>query len=670
VIHDDLIHRQLDAPAVSSIRRRRFLQGIGIFVALPAGAILLQACGGSTTPAAPAAATSVASAPTVAPSTATSGVATPSTAPTVASTPTTAPSPAATAPAVAPSATSAAQVASPGALKDVPRNRTLILVGVPEAPNQFTGDVAMQNPFLSGITRSGFQVVMEPLYYYNSYYTDATCGPPGLPCKNGEIPWLATGYSYNQDFTQLTVNLRKGMTWSDGQPFSAGDVAFTVNLLKDNAPKLGYSTEMKTWVKEVAAPDGLTVQFTLNQPNPRFFFDYFQFHEDIGIQIVPEHIFKGQDPNTFTNFDLEKGWPVVTGPYRLVKSDSQQKIWDRRDDWWGAKLGFAPLPAPERLVFLPGFDPTKQVELLIGNEAETTFVLRTGDVETAIQRNPKIQSWTGAKPPYGNVDYWTPVLGFNDSKPPYNDPDLRWAVNYAINRDEILKIAYKGGGEAALVPFANFPALRTFLDPLNDLLRRYPVGTFDLAKSAQIIQSKGYAKDSGGFWAKDGKRLSLGIVTFSLFEDFTPVLVAQLRKGGFDASFKMPANFGTLISGGEAEAYVWGGNLSVETPLDTVKMYRAGGSPFYWSNPTYDKLVDQMAVTGSDNPALKMLFHQAMDIWLKELVAIPLVQLYARTPFNTTYWTGWPDEKTPYINTIFIHRTFQLIVQSLKPAGG
>ena len=70
--------------------------------------------------------------------------------------------------------------------------------------------------------------------------------------------------------------------------------------------------------------------------------------------IVPEHIFKGQDPQTFTNFDLAKGWPVVTGPYKLVYSDPQQKIWDRRDDWWGAKTGFHPLPAPERMIFLPG----------------------------------------------------------------------------------------------------------------------------------------------------------------------------------------------------------------------------------------------------------------------------------------------------------------------------
>lgn len=627
--------------AVPRLTRRRVLQWGVALTGLPIGALLLQACGTATTA-------------TPRPTTAASAATPKPTAATVR-------------PTAAATTTAGVQ---PATLKNVPRNRTLVLTGVPEAPNQFTGDVAMQNPFLPGITRSGFQVMMEPLYFYNSYYTDKVCGPPGMACTDGEIPWLATSYQYNSDSTEILVKLRKGVTWSDGQPFTAKDVVFTVNMLKENAPKLTWSVDMKTWVKDIVAPDDYTVKFTLTAPNPHFFFDHFQFHEDIGVQIVPEHVFNGQDPLKFSNFDLAKGWPVVTGPYRLVHSDSQQKIWDRRADWWAAKTGFHPLPAPERLVFQPGYDSTKQVELLIANAADTSFLLTTGDVQSAIQRNPKLQSWTGDKPPYGCVDYWTPALGFNDAKPPYNDPDIRWAINYAINRDEILKIAYKGGGQSALVPYAAFPALQPYIDSVSDLLRTYPVGTTDLAKSAQIMQSKGYAKDSSGLWAKDGKRLPLATITFSLFEDIAPLVAAQLRKAGFDAAFKMPANFGTLISTGQAEGYIWGGNASVRSPYATLKLYQAKRSPFYWENKTFDGIVTQMAVTTRTDPKLKTLLHQAMSIWLKELPAIPLVQLYERTPFNTTYWTGWPDQHNPYINTIFIHRTFLLIVNSLKPAQG
>ena len=326
------------------------------------------------------------------------------------------------------------------------------------------------------------------------------------------------------------------------------------------------------------------------------------------------------------------------------------------------------MPAPERLVFLPGYASGTQLNKLINNEADTTFVLTIGDVEAAIKQNPKINSWTGSQPPYGNVDYWTTVLGFNDSKPPYDDPDIRRAVNYAVNRDELLKIAYKGGGEKALVPLAALPTLQPYIESVKDLTDKYDVGTFDLAKSAQILQSKGYAKDNSGVWAKDGQHLTLNIITFSLFEDVAPVLVSQLRKGGFDASFKMPDNMSTLVMGGDAEGFVWGGNLSVLTPDTTLKLYQAGAPPWNWKNDDFDKIVDQMFVTGTSDPKMPSLYHDAMDIWLKELPNIPLVQLYARTPFNTTYWSGWPDQNNPYVNTIFIHRTFEMIVASLQPA--
>jgi len=241
-------------------------------------------------------------------------------------------------PTTAPAATSAATAAPAvdlSSLKQVPRNKTWISVGVGgEAPQQFS-DVAMHNPFLPGISRSGYQVVMEPLFYYNAYHTDTVCGPSGVDCKNGEMPWIGTAYKFSDDFKSVTVNLRKGVEWSDGQPFTAKDVVFTVQMLIDNAPKLGWSADMKQWVKSVSAPDDNTVQFTLTDANPRFIFSYFTFHQDVGVFIVPEHIFKGQDAQKFTNFDLAKGWPVVTGPYKMVYSDPQQKIWDRRDDWWG-----------------------------------------------------------------------------------------------------------------------------------------------------------------------------------------------------------------------------------------------------------------------------------------------------------------------------------------------
>ena len=62
------------------------------------------------------------------------------------------------------------------------------------------------------------------------------------------------------------------------------------------------------------------------------------------VRIVPKHIWEGQDPETFTNFDLAKGWPVWTGPYKMIKASADRIRFDLDPNWWGAKTGFQSLP--------------------------------------------------------------------------------------------------------------------------------------------------------------------------------------------------------------------------------------------------------------------------------------------------------------------------------------
>ena len=564
-------------------------------------------------------------------------------------------------------------------MAQVPRNKTLIL-GCADGPNNQFADVTLMNPYLHGITRSGYNIAMEPLYYYNAYNTDAVCGPPGMTCKGGDIPWLAESYSYNQDFTQLSIKIRQGVTWSDGQPFTANDVAFTINMLKDNAPTMSWSTDMKQWVKEATAVDANTAQITLTAPNPRFFFSYFTFHQDVGVQIQPEHIWKGQDPTKFTNFDMSKGWPVTTGAWKLVLSSPDQKIWDRNPNWWAAKTNFHPLPQMERIIYLPNFDEPKLVELLVSNQADQTLDLRPNNVKAALAQNPKLQVWTENNAlPYGYLDWWPISLGFNDSKAPWNDPEIRWAVNHAIDRKQLVDVGYGGAGVTTVLPFPAFPALQNYTKGLNDLLQQNPIDSFDINKTAQIMQSKGYAKDQGGFWAKGGTRLSMVILIFQIFQDITPVLVAQLRKAGFDATFKTPSNAGDIEAQGTEDAFISGHGGGVRDPYFTLRLYQSRFSaptgqaavyPYRWKDDNFDKIVDQMGQTAPDDPKLEELFHQAMQIWIPALPDIGLVQWFHRIPVNTTYWTNWPNEKNPIINTANWHRTAPLWINSLKPAQG
>ncbi len=580
--------------------------------------------------------------------------------------------PAATAPpGAAPAATSAPATAVPVAagpapvVAEVPRKDTLIL-SVSDSLNQMQ-DSAIMNPFLLGVQRTGWHFAFEPLFYYNPYWTADITAPPGLKGKNGEIPYQAESYEYNKDNTEITIKLRQGITWSDGKPFTSKDVAFTLNMLKDNAPKLTFSTDVKVWVKEVQTPDDLTAKIILNTPNPQFMFQYFQWHQDAGFPIVPEHIFKGQDPLTFTNSDLSKGWPVVTGPWKLSLAVPEQKIWDRRDDWWGAKTGFHALPKMKRVIILPHFEDPKLTQLLIAGQVDSTHNLQPTDSEVAVAKNPKLQVFTtNGGPPFGSLDWWVPGLSFNNSKPPFDDPEIRWAINHALDRKQLIEIGYRNTTEPAVVPLPSYPAMKPWIDAIQDLIKKRPIDDYNPAKTAEILQTKGWAKDSEGFWAKGGQRFPMTILLPpGFFQNSAPVVVAQMRRAGFDASFKSPTNQNTLVSQGDVEAFMGGHAGGISDPFLTMNLYHSryaapngepGPQPYRWRNPEYDKLVDEMARVAPSDPKFMQFYRQAMEIWLANLPEISMNQWYLIMPVFTQFWKGWPNEKTPYTSPSSWHR--------------
>jgi peptide/nickel transport system substrate-binding protein len=643
----------MDMDRQAGVARRRFLCGLAL---VPAA--FLAACGGAANTGADATLQAVAG-----------SSAKPSTAPSASAAPA-ASSAAAPAASGAPAASSAPGSAAP--LKQVARNRTLILANT---GNQLT-DYNTMNPFLTGIvTSDGYPYFFEAPYYYNSYATDTVSGPPGVPSKDGLIPWQVESYAANADFTQYTMKVRNGVTWSDGQPFTAKDIAFTNNMLKNNADKLTWGIDMKTRVKEITAPDDATVVINLNDPDPRFFFNFFQFHQDIGIMIMPEHIWKDQDPTSFANFDIAKGYPVSTGPWKLVLSTPQQRIFDRRDDWWAAKTGFHPLPSVERIIVLPASDETKIVQLALNGEIDMSFDLRPTNIATIVKQNPKITTWTGRNPPYGYRDWWPVSLGFNDMKEPFNDPEVRWAINHCIDRNQIVQLGYQGAGEPTLLPYPYFPPLLKYLDTVKDLAAT--IDSFNLDQSAAIMTKKGYTK-ANDLWTKDGKTISLVIsCPGNLFQDIAPIVSQQLRKGGFDASFKLiqGPEYGDNLNTGNIDAFMQGHGGSVRDPYATLNLYHSRYSqptgqratyPYRWINADYDKIVDQMSKTAPEDPALMTLFRQAMAIWIPALPDIGLVQFFHRFPINTTYWTNYPDENNPYINSCHWHRTAPLWLNTIK----
>ena len=552
-------------------------------------------------------------------------------------------------------------------LRKVPRNRTLI---TDCAENNTCGgqiqDYESFNPFVpGGISRIGYQFLYEPLYFFNGYRADAE-----------PLAWIATGHRFNEDYTEVVVDIRKGVAWSDGQPWTAHDLVFTINMLKAHAPNLVFSTDMETWVEEAVAIDSLQAKIVLKSPNPRFIFSYFTHVHGNGVPIVPKHIWEGRDPSHFANFDLEQGWPVVTGPYQIALSEPGQRIWDLRSDWWAATSGFHDVPQVERLIFLPYMEEHQRVQNLLANKLDTCLELRPSNIITLLEQHPRMSTWTGREPPYSYMTPWPITLGFNNAEAPFSDPEIRRAINYAIDREQLVEIGWQNSGDYTLLPLPDVPQLRPYFTAVQDLVARYEIGVHDTERTAEIMRDKGWNLGESGYWEKDGEVFSITIDIIAHFQDLTPILVAQLKEAGFDASFRMTSDFISRKNQGEARAFLFGNLSSMRDPYQVLSHYHSryvrptGETAEYawrWTHAGFDALVDQMAKTPNESPEMLSIYRSAMEIWLSELPSIPIVQWPHRIPTNETYWTGWPSAENPYINTSYWARSWLLVLLNLRP---
>jgi peptide/nickel transport system substrate-binding protein len=537
------------------------------------------------------------------------------------------------------------------------------------------------NPYIpTGRRDHGFhQVVMEPLFILNY--------------ETGEIePWLGESMTANDTLDAWTLKIRDGITWSDGEAFNADDVVFSIQLLIDNAPTLNDSAAMKDWIASVSKVDDLTVEFALTRPNPRFQLDYFSVRIWGGVNIVPEHIWNGQDPETFTNYDPDQGWPVFTGPYKLASASDTEFSYVRDDNWWGAASGFQSLPQPKKLVWVWYGPEETRAAAMADNQLDSLMDITLGALQALQTRNPNVIAHF-AEPPYAWVpDPCSRTFELNHTVEPWNSKEMRWALNYALDRDEIVAIAYEGSTFASRHFFPAYPPLDRYVDLAEaaGLYDTFPLMTHDPAKAKELIEGQGYTL-VGDYYEKDGEQLTLDIATHEAFiekQRIAQVLVEQFQAIGINASThnEAGATWSENFHFGNFVAHMgWQTCASVNEPwasMDTMNVRhlvpvgeRAADNrnSWRWSGEAaeqYGAIVDQMGTLPLGDPQLDDLFVQATEIWLDELPVIPITQAKKIIPFNNTYWTGWPTADNAYIHppTWWQGNTLKIIL-GLKPTN-
>jgi len=272
--------------------------------------------------------------------------------------------------------------------------------------------------------------------------------------------------------------------------------------------------------------------------------------------ILPKHIWEGKDPLEFTFYDPDQGWPISTGPFALASASPEQKVFVRRDDWWGAQTGFHDLPEVEKVVYIPQREETARAQMIIRNEIDSMSMVPVDTLLDVFEQNSNVVSWSKQEPPYGYLD-WCPIgLFVNNAgdSPVAQSKDIRWALNYALNRETLVSNAERGAGTVAfhmITPYSWFDPFEEVLHPI------YEKHSLDTAEHYDLIDERmmtaGYEKNSDDNWEKDGATIEMSIGFPSWLARYGVHIVRQLQDAGFEAEMDQSPGTGEAFGRGERD---------------------------------------------------------------------------------------------------------------------
>ncbi|MEV4278438.1 ABC transporter substrate-binding protein [Actinoplanes xinjiangensis] len=485
------------------------------------------------------------------------------------------------------------------------------------------------NPFSPTQLQPTNGTMHEALFWYNV----ATEAPPA--------PMLGTAYQWNADGTELTVTTREGVTWNDGKPFSAKDVAFTFDLIRRTKAINATGLDITSSV----ARDDRTAVLTFGTKS---------FTDEASIightPIVPEHVWSTiDDPAKTINPN-----PVGTGPYRLKSFSSQSYVLEKNPGYWQAGK--------------PQIQNVRYISLATADAASAA--LTAGQVDWMSSFLPGLDQLLKNHKDLSYVN--TPVLTasiFTCSSTAYGcsgpqtDTAVRQAIYHALNRDQLNKLA--GGGYAGVAsPTLLLPERdkKWIADPAHVTIP----GTPDVAKADQILDAAGWVEGGDGIRVKDGQRLSLTIQTVTGWSDFISLndaMSQQLKEAGIElkpaqlswnewnnnqVQGRYQLSLDSIGLGANSNPYhTYQAKYATVTTAKVGEAAQTSGNFARYSNATVDAALD--VAGGTNDEAVQ---KQQYTIIQKEIVRdLPYIPIYVNsllTEFNTSRATGWPSNDNKY----------------------
>lgn len=425
---------------------------------------------------------------------------------------------------------------------------------------------------------------------------------------------LVKSWDISPDQKTITFKLKPNLKWADGAPLTSADVLFTWRAVTDEKTASPYASDFQL-VKQAETPDALTFRVTYAQTYAPALDSW------AGLQILPKHLLQGKDLHT-TAFARN---PVGSHYYKLDSWTHGENLKLSRNP--NSVLGQARI---DKLVTRIIPDNSAQfLELMAGNI--DYMGLDPIKYSRIIPARPELQQKLALYKELGNSYTY---MGFNLKHKPFDDVRVRRAINYAIDKQEIIDGVYLGLGINIASPYK--PGTRWS----NPALTPYP---YDPAKARTLLQEAGFKDTDGdGILERDGKPFAFEIITNQNKErEKSAVLIQRrLKDVGIDVKIRAIewASFiSRFIKTGDFDVVVLGWGLGLDPDQYNIwhSSQQAPGQFNFigYKNPAVDQLLEQGRQELNPDKRMK-IYHEFARILLEDSPIVYLSAGYGLTAIH------------------------------------
>lgn len=437
--------------------------------------------------------------------------------------------------------------------------------------------------------------------------------------ESGLVPYLAEDYSVSEDGLTYTFQLRKGVSFTDGTPFTAEDVKFTFDYMKEHP----YKWVSVSMVEEASVVDEHTVEIKLNKT-------YNPFLSDVAgsLPILPKHIWENvTEPETFT----EPEAAISTGPFILENYD--------------AAAGTYTFKANEDYFY----GDVQIDKLVIANVSggDSKEALLSGEIAAAPNISYKAAMSLKDSPEYTVLEgpgLSVTRLYFNFDEEAMAVKEIRQAMYHAVNLDEIVEKAYGGAG---------YPGSAGHVQPgtpwYNPDVRQY---AYDVETAKKMLSEAGAADSNGdGILEYNGEEMSYTLTFTENDEKLAELLVSYMKAVGIELVPQSAddATVKAAISEGNFElAFNTNGSFGGDPVfLSRFATVGADGAPSVtgqggttWESEEYNRIYNESAVEQDDVKRHQQV-NELQEIIAEELPCLTLYYKKAVAAYNNTIFDGF-----------------------------